>query len=314
MEAWKYADADLFANPVAALSATALRWGLDKFPVNTVAIEGYLANTNDTDIWPSQYAYPCEDDSGVSVLCYEDAPCHNSSCSILIEGINATTTGPAHSNIVGLTHGIICLLIHLITTTSLAIAGNMGCCFSSTAGSGPYPNRQAPPPAYSRPRYEPQPISTIERQRRPYHLPSEGTIARQPTTHLNNNLVVASSLEGDLTPHYTRPPNRKTDRAVEILCRQHRDPRREVERCTELLRQMFTLDLQAWGMGNIVHDADRGGRALKHQQADALFAEIRATIKDWQEGCAAFGWTHEEQKLLDDITCTVNAYDEKRYG
>ncbi|KAK3311888.1 hypothetical protein B0H66DRAFT_644842 [Apodospora peruviana] len=106
MEAWKTGDPAFLNHPVAALSATALRWGLEPFPHN-------LVTDNDLEPWPNNTYYPCTYDN--DQLCSEPLNCQNISCLIVVENSGLTTTGPANSNIVNLAHGIVTLVVILAT-------------------------------------------------------------------------------------------------------------------------------------------------------------------------------------------------------
>lgn len=173
MEAWKFVDFTTLS-PTFALGFTTPRWGLEQFPGNLVAIPGTWNKAVD-EAWSLPYTcnstnptsyYDCTSSDGGcdygdssttnisnSPICNKPVSCSNSNCLILIEGTDANTTGPAHSNIVGLAHGISALVTLLITTTIILI---MGSCFSSTADEKPYESRTAKPDGDStRPRLAP---------------------------------------------------------------------------------------------------------------------------------------------------------------
>ncbi|KAF2813602.1 uncharacterized protein BDZ99DRAFT_259478 [Mytilinidion resinicola] len=154
MEVWKFVDYSDTA-PVLALSLTAKRWGLDPFPGNLVAISSIwhdFQRSNGTEELASALPYTCSyssssyldsyvhdysqntrddytlDDSYKNItrnsaICNKVSRAHlcDSSCLILIEGVGSKTTGPAHSDIVGLTHGLSFLIS--LSVTALTVMG-----------------------------------------------------------------------------------------------------------------------------------------------------------------------------------------------
>lgn len=125
MEAWKSGDPDLKNHPVAALSAAALRWGLDRFPLNLVAPD-YDTNgwSNSTSIY-----YPCEYNS--DQLCTTSSSlAYNITTStyafVTIDSAGRSSTGPADSSIVGLAHGITCLALIVVTAWLAMCIESMG--------------------------------------------------------------------------------------------------------------------------------------------------------------------------------------------
>jgi hypothetical protein len=145
MEAWKSIEY-YNISPVFALSATTERWGLGRFPPNVVATQGYwesVRHSKDTLLPAWDLPYSCSSppdypnsalfrfDGSVSIsssdkICTSPQVCPASGCIILVEGIGKTRTGPAHTSIIGLSHGIAFILATLIT-----ISITMGNVFSS---------------------------------------------------------------------------------------------------------------------------------------------------------------------------------------
>jgi len=167
MEAWKFIDYSSLS-PVYALGFTAEQWGLEPFPGSVVATTGYWQDIEGTNnallVWPVPYSCLESDGSYLDYystnigsvsglgdisnnlysfgsgnnICEETQPCGGSGCTFLIEGILKTTTGPANSDIVGLTHGITCFIIIAIAI-AIATSFIMGSCFSNILNASPPP-------------------------------------------------------------------------------------------------------------------------------------------------------------------------------
>lgn len=87
---------------------------------------------------------------------------------------------------------------------------------------------------------------------------------------------------------------------------------REIEKCSDLLHRMYTLDLQIWGMESLVDNEDIRSREAMKRRADALFAEIRRMIQSWK-GSMSFAWTEEEQEQVDEICEFMARHGARRY-
>src|SRR5947207_2016786 len=120
MNAWK----STYVSPsrVIALSETTEEWGLQPFPSNLVAIDGYwesVRGTNNSLPASWDYCYECDTLGlrnhrifGNSISC-EDFP-HNP-CLIIVEGTGKNTVGPLNSSTVSVTYGVVSLFVFLIT-------------------------------------------------------------------------------------------------------------------------------------------------------------------------------------------------------
>jgi hypothetical protein len=86
---------------------------------------------------------------------------------------------------------------------------------------------------------------------------------------------------------------------------------KEVARCSALLRQMYALDLQIWGMGAAVGE-DIQRRENMQYRANALFREIRRMVNDWIANPGA-RWSGEEQQQIEEIWSLVDQHDPTRY-
>lgn len=288
MEAWKFVDYSSLS-PVYALGFTTEQWGLEPFPGNLVAISGYwqdIKGLNNTEeaawrlpyscqssdpwyYWYNYYAYGDGVDNGYYLyynyvtnisastnICPEPQPCADSGCIILIEGIGKTTTGPANSSIVGLSHGISFILIITIT-----IAIIMGCGGSSLS---------APKP----------PV--------------------QPHAQLAMD---------DLGPYINPPRWRQQSHAEQAATAA--TVAKEVARCSDLLRQMYALDLLIWSNEfNVSSEAPKREEMMR--RANALFAEIRRIVDTWRSRSSA-RWSPEERQHIEEIYDFVAQHDARRY-
>lgn len=142
MEAWKQVNYTELA-PLVALSLTTSRWGLEILPGNIKATQGYFnksSSHNVTALPAWNFTYGCaiteldlesdirgyllaSSNSTVSArdkICVKPTRCGGSDCINLVEGVGKTVTGPAHSDIFRLAHGVSALV-------SIAITIAMGC-------------------------------------------------------------------------------------------------------------------------------------------------------------------------------------------
>src|SRR5579862_36434 len=159
MEAWKSINYH-HISPVFALSATTERWGLGRFPPNVVATSGYWQSTRHSNstllpAWDLPYSCSSPPDYPDSTLfpfkgavnisssdriCTSPQVCPASGCIILVEGIGKTRTGPAHTSIIGLSHGIAFILATFITI-GITMGNVFGSCFKAQAEKS-QPQRQ----------------------------------------------------------------------------------------------------------------------------------------------------------------------------
>ncbi|WAO92341.1 Hypothetical protein NCS54_00984600 [Fusarium falciforme] len=317
MEAWhlKSTPDDLLAYPVAALNVTTKRWRLQPFPANLVGIKGSWDRGNATKDWPNDtIVYPC----GGS-LCEWTQPCENFSCASTIEGIGATKVGPAHSNIVGLTHGLIVLFILLITTYLV-----MGCHHS-------VPSRPSSRNAHRHNTEDDRPRPAEEA------IGLESRLPRQPLRHPR-----PSALKNDssINKYYKTPERQPTQRPVEISwelaakpyrrsgsssrdgqrhwAEETRQKGRQIERCMALLREMYALDLQAWSMEDVaLREGDREVRVRLWGRVERIFLEVADVVSSWRnEGTREVPglsyWSDEEKRVIDAIYQTVQEHLEGR--
>jgi len=286
MEEWKFIDRDseIFKDPAAALNLTTERWLLQPFPDGLVASTGSWNASDDRirDDFQLQLdldvLYPCR-----GSLCSSKRRCQSvdDRCFVPVEGIGATTVGPAHSGIVALTHGVVFLLVIIIT---LAVV--MGC-FSS------------------KPFQDDDSASTV----RP--VPTHTYPIRQPAR--------PSVLEQDhqLAQYYARPPREPAQRPVEVdwVCPapgSEAEKSRHIARLTTLLRDMYALDLEAWSMEGVAQrEADKKELLRVRTEAERIFGEVAYVVGQWQGAAAerrTGAWTAEEARVIDAIFAAVSEH------
>lgn len=290
MEEWKFIDFTNYSSPY-ALSFTAERWGLEPFPGNLVAAEGYwdpatgLNNTGGS-VWSLPYtcadsassfferSYTGDNDihglinqtrplSPSDTLCSEPTRCSQDGCILLIEGIGRATTGPLDSDIIGLSYGLTFLF------ALFSIIAIMGCCASTETYHPPD---------------EPDPPSRLAGQ---FSQPSPNIVLRE---------------------YYNPPPQPQQLYPSLSLSR---DNRREVVECAGLLRQLYTLDLEIWGMEKCIAE-DMPQKEGYCRQANDVFSQIKTMVNAWPRD-ADFGWNREEKTIIEEIRHAVNCYPAQRY-
>ncbi|KAK0706280.1 hypothetical protein B0T26DRAFT_679988 [Lasiosphaeria miniovina] len=278
MEAWKSGDPDLKKHPVAALSAAALRWGLDRFPLNLVAPDydtnGWSNGTNGWSDGTSLY-YPCDYNSDQLCTTTTTFACNTtaSNCTfVTVDSAGRSSTGPAGSSIVGLAHGITCLALILATAGLAMCIESMGLFRRRPKpDAAPAPEVRHPPP---------------------------------PPPH--------DRVDVELTRHYI-PPTRRADRAVELNGLLYTDRAGEVARAAALLRAMFVLDIDVWNNAAAVQRADLRKRDEDMAESNALFAELRRTVQDWADRAYEIRWTDEERAQVEQIRDVVLSFPAERH-
>lgn len=276
MEAWKLSTPDILKYPVPALNLTTERWRLQPFPENLVAVKGSWnsSDPNNALLWDDDLLVPCPGD--LSRLCGWNRTCTELSCAIVVEGIGAITTGPAHSDIIGLVHGLIAFIVFIITTAVI-----MGCCQSIP--------REDP---------QPQPVAIPAPQVRPLRAP-------QPS---------ALELDHTLNQFYARPQRLPTQRAIEIswatAVPTNEDKKtKQIARATALLREMYALELLAWSMEGVeLHAKDKGEPAQLRRRAQSIFQEVQEFVSKWRGAEAIQYWSPEERKIIDAIDEAIQAH------
>lgn len=80
--------------------------------------------------------------------------------------------------------------------------------------------------------------------------------------------------------------------------------------CAGLLRQLYTLDLEIWGMEKCIAE-DMPQKEGYCRQASDVFSQIKAMVNAWPRD-ADFGW-NREKAIIEEIRHAVNCYSAQRY-
>lgn len=295
MEHWKLVDLDSLS-PIFALSITAQEWGLGDLPYNVIGVEGtwpYLSGPpspsreqqqNDSFIEVWQY-YP--EDTSLFINATSITPCIGSgqplpdtfraTCSWILEDIGRNTTTTTGSDITGLACGL-SFLISLLLTALI-----MGCIVSK-----PHETETTPEDAESN---------------------------NNSSSNTNNPLGLAIDQSYNPPAPAVIPPKNVVRRGPPISDMEkgfmETNATRDICRCTKLLRELYSLDLELWGMeGCVVDDGDGGdvgtARAEGERQgtiekrAEAIFEEVRVIAEGFHRG-GGVQWTEEERAYVDEI-------------
>lgn len=81
--------------------------------------------------------------------------------------------------------------------------------------------------------------------------------------------------------------------------------------CAGLLRQLYTLDLEIWGMEKCIAE-DMPQKEGYCRQANDVFSQIKTMVNAWPRD-ADFGWNREEKTIIEEIRHAVNCYRAQRY-
>lgn len=221
--------------------------------------------------------YPCGPDR--DQLCTEPVPCASSSCLLVIPYTESSTVGPARTNIVGLAHGLTVLFITLVSATAVHAMMRLL-------------RKQRPPPK--------TPVASA---------PAPAPAAELPIRRPPHPDRLARGLGG----HYrdAAPAVREVEVYTALA-----DKAQEVARVLEMLRTMFELDLSIWGMKRSTLEGDIRRMEGMRQTADALFAEVRRVVREWDEhdNVACRCWSDEERGEIAKIREVVWALPAERYG
>jgi hypothetical protein len=283
MDAWKFVNYSSIS-PVYALSLTTEQWGLEPFPGNLVAIFGYWQDIEDSNdaaepAWTVPYSCPSSNSS-----CPYDYGCDDwvDSCYDNVTYISASSNicpepePCADSGCIILIEGI------GKTTTGPANSSIVGLSYgisfllvlaiTITIIMGCGTSS----------------LSML-------HPPPPQPQPRLAREHLRS---------------YMNPPPQR-EQLYAARAATAANMAREVVRCSDLLRQMYALDLVIWGMENCVTDEIPRREEMK-RKANALFAEIRRVVQTWRSK-SDVRWSAEERQHIEEICKFVDEHNAKRY-
>jgi len=86
---------------------------------------------------------------------------------------------------------------------------------------------------------------------------------------------------------------------------------KDVIRCSDLLRQMYALDIHVWGMEECVPE-EIPKREEEKRRANALFGEITRTVDTWRL-TSGIRWSDEERKHVENIGKYVDSHRGRRH-
>ena len=291
MEAWKFVNYSTLS-PVFALSLTTERWGLEPFPGNLVAIPDYWKHIQTSNITVRAWTLPytcSENPSDFSINADLELINSGAYSDDISSNISASTDicreyqSCEDSNCLVLIEGI------GKTTTGPANSNIVGLAhgisflltiitiiaFIMGNGSSKASVIGTPPP----------PVTQVP----------PGAFKRSHTP--------APRRQHEVKENYAEQAATSAKMA------------KEVARCSDLLRQMYKLDLQIWGMENcVVQEIPR--REDMKRKANALFAEVSRIVHDWNSTSSSARWWAEEKQHIREICRLVDQQESegrKRY-
>lgn len=84
---------------------------------------------------------------------------------------------------------------------------------------------------------------------------------------------------------------------------------KEIVECADLLREMYSMDLQIWGLQ---HARDPRKREEYMYKANALFVEICRIVQVWRESDGR--WSREEWRQIEEMANFLDQHGRKRYS
>ena len=112
---------------------------------------------------------------------------------------------------------------------------------------------------------------------------------------------------------YNPPGSTEKKKLFEVNLEEEYNAAKDVAHCSQLLRQMYTLDFAIWGMEDC-SAAEIPQREEMKDRANVLFEEIRDIVQNWKSpGGLGSVWTADEKELVDEISKEVCKYPVERY-
>lgn len=288
MESWKTLGTIGSYSPIFALSITAEEWGLKEFPPNLLGIEGTWTAPENTPGSPSSTPNQTillawnkdrhPRDNQIILNATEILQCERTTlppwdtCYWIIEDIGHNITT------VGPLHSdLVSLTCCLSTLLSIFLASLiMGC------------------------------LVSIPERRRPQ--PDDGDDDLNRAINQNYNPPAPENPQ----PPSQRPspsPRRNVGKIEQALVQSNTT--RDIRRCTALLRELYSLDLEIWGSeGATFENPEEGKRrmAAMKKRASDIFDEVRRIVEALQlqsgSNAVAARVGDEEEIGLDDMTWT----------
>jgi hypothetical protein len=294
MEAWKFINYSNLS-PVLALSITAERWELGPFPCNLVATTKYWQDIESTDntlwpVWTSPYGCLGSDNDsfldcdyydpydGSSVCDYND----DDGCVISLSASASICAKPQPCGCLILIEGILKNTTGPANSSIVPLSHGITFLFIialtiATLAMGC--------------------ISSILEGPTPLPPASQARLNKEVRKYIN-----------------PPPPSRPHQARVQTYAEKKATATNkalEVAQASELLREMYTLDLAIWGMEESVDDT-MSEREEMERKANALFAEIRRRVHAWRSRTDD-KWLAEERVIIENICEFVDNYNAERY-
>jgi hypothetical protein len=86
----------------------------------------------------------------------------------------------------------------------------------------------------------------------------------------------------------------------------------EIRHCADLLRQMYALDLEIWGMEFADEPGAQRQKRELQDKADALLREVKRLIYNWNAH-SEINWTAEERQCMEEVTSAILSQPDGRY-
>jgi hypothetical protein len=302
MEAWNFVNFSSLS-PVFALSLTTEQWGLEPFPGNLVAIPGYwqdIQGSNNTVETAWTLPYSCPSSNSSNNCAYNDwvnidyCACYDSVTNTSFCAYDDWVSG-------------FCACYDNVTSIYA----------SSNICPGPEPCADSGC------------MILIEGIGKTTTGPANSSIVGLSygisflLVYITVSIIMGCSSSSLLDPsppptrlaledvrQYVNPPP-QPEKISKVRAAAAANTAKEVARCSDLLRQMYALDLVIWGMeDNIAEDIPK--REDMKRRANALFAEICRIVHTWKSRPGA-SWSPEERQYIDEICRFVDQHNTRRY-
>jgi len=129
--------------------------------------------------------------------------------------------------------------------------------------------------------------------------------------------VQPTDLEGVYNPTRVPDPFQSARRPVlqpPLASTSSADKAKEIAHCADLLRQMYRLDIEIWGMSHVKEEEGLRDRQAKQEKADALYAEVRRIIEGLRATADyADAFTEKEREYIISITKQLHDYGREGY-
>jgi len=88
------------------------------------------------------------------------------------------------------------------------------------------------------------------------------------------------------------------------------DKGRRVAHCADLLRQKYELDIQIYGMKNVIEEGVQKRERLR-RKSDIMFVEIQSIVHEWKTS-TSMKWSEEEWEYVQIIDGILDRHGRSR--